>query len=85
MAIVHQVTAARRLAARQGELPGPRRLRRWIATHKDLVERLDRLEQKYDGRFAAAFEAIRELMRPPACPRRPIGFRIAAARTKAGR
>ena len=61
------------------------RLRRWIATHKDLVERPDRLEQKYDGRFATVFEAIRELMRPPVGPRRPIGFRLPAVRMKAGR
>ena len=41
------------------------------ATVKSL---LDALEQKYDAQFKAVFDAIRELMAPPAKPKRPIGF-----------
>ena len=39
-------------------------LRELLATHKDLVQKLDELERKYDGQFAAVFDAIRELMAP---------------------
>ncbi len=40
-------------------------LRKNIASHEDLAERLDQLEQKYNGQFDVIFEAIRELMAPP--------------------
>jgi hypothetical protein len=49
-------------------------LREMIATHKDLARKLDELEKKYDAQFSIVFEAIRELMAPPASPRRRIGF-----------
>jgi hypothetical protein len=52
-------------------------LRELLATHKDLVQKLDELERKYDGQFAAVFDAIRELMAPSpeAARSRPrIGF-----------
>jgi hypothetical protein len=45
-----------------------------LATNRDLARRLDDLESKYDEQFRAVFDAIRELMRPPGKPRRPIGF-----------
>jgi hypothetical protein len=50
------------------------RMRRMLASHGELSKRLDELEHRYDTRFKAVFDAIRELMRgrPPA--RRPIGF-----------
>jgi len=49
---------------------------RVLASHADLVCKLDALEQKYDAQFKAVFDAIRELMRPPKATtkRRPIGF-----------
>jgi hypothetical protein len=50
------------------------RLREMIATHKDLVRKLDELENKYDQQFAVVFEAIRQLMSPPKPKRRQIGF-----------
>ena len=54
------------------------RLRALFATHKSLARELARLERKYDGQFTMVFEAIRELMNPPArSARRRIGFRIA--------
>jgi hypothetical protein len=52
-------------------------LRELLATHKDLANRIDTLEKRYDGNFAAVFAAIRELMsaRTDADqPRRRIGF-----------
>ena len=51
------------------------RLRRILATHADLARKLAALEKRYDAQFRAVFDAIRELMAPPAPPRkRPIGF-----------
>ena len=50
------------------------RLRRLLATHRDLARRLDELEQKYDKRFAVVFVAIRRLMAQVDPPRRRIGF-----------
>jgi hypothetical protein len=51
------------------------RLRSILATHGDLARKLAALEKKYDAQFRTVFDAIRELMAPPAKPRRPIGFR----------
>ncbi|MDO8527732.1 MAG: ORF6N domain-containing protein [Deltaproteobacteria bacterium] len=51
------------------------RLRTMIATHKDLAQKLEQLEKKYDQRFKYVFDAIRQLMEPPAPkPKKPIGF-----------
>lgn len=52
------------------------RLRELIASHKDLAQRLDELEKKYDVKFRLVFDAIRELMTPPEPPRRRIGFHV---------
>ena len=37
------------------------RLREMLATHKDLAQKLEKLEKKYDKQFQAVFEAIRQL------------------------
>lgn len=50
------------------------RLRQMIATHADLAHKLDELERKYDTQFRVVFEAIRELMLPPAEEKREMGF-----------
>jgi hypothetical protein len=50
-------------------------LREFALTHAELARRLDALERKYDAQFKVVFEAIRELMAPPAPPRKRIGFR----------
>ena len=54
------------------------RLREIMSTHKDLARKLDEIERKlgeHDEKFAVVFEAIRQLMAPPAAPSRRIGFR----------
>jgi hypothetical protein len=51
------------------------RLRRMLDSNRELARRLTALEKKYDGRFTMVFDAIRQLMTPPARPRRSIGFR----------
>ena len=50
------------------------RLRQMLAAHADLERRLNDLEANYDAKFKVVFEAIRQLMEPPAKPRKPIGF-----------
>jgi hypothetical protein len=51
------------------------RMRRMLSEHSDLAARLDLLEREYNGRFKVIFEAIRQLMLPPAEPKRQrIGF-----------
>ena len=52
------------------------RLRHIIASHADLTRKLDELEKKYDGQFRVVFEALRQLMNPPAPPRKQIGFGV---------
>lgn len=50
------------------------RLRRMLASHKELAMKLEELEKKYDTQFKVVFDAIRELMAPPEPQRRRIGF-----------
>jgi ORF6N domain-containing protein len=51
------------------------RLRALAEAHKELAEKLDALEAKYDDQFRVVFEAIRQLMAPPPKPRETrIGF-----------
>ena len=51
------------------------RLRRLIGQNRELAQRLDALESKYDRQFKVVFDAIRELMTPPSPPtKRRIGF-----------
>jgi ORF6N domain-containing protein len=51
------------------------RLRELLASHRDLAEKLEQIEKKYDAQFKAVFEVIDQLMEPPAEPeRKPIGF-----------
>lgn len=53
------------------------RLRRMLATHKELAQKLEELERKTEGhdqQIHSIFEAIRRMMAPPSLPRRRIGF-----------
>jgi hypothetical protein len=50
------------------------RLRAAFAEQRELAQRIDGLEAKYDRQFKAVFDAIRALMTPPEEPRRKIGF-----------
>ncbi len=49
-------------------------LRRYIATYKELSERLDKLEMGYNHQFKSIFDAIREIMNPSVQSRRKIGI-----------
>lgn len=59
------------------------RLREMVASHRDLARRLDELEQRYDAPFRAVFDVMRQLMVPPAQPRRRLGFRFGEQEDKA--
>ncbi len=54
------------------------RLRELVSTHKELSNKLDELERKVSGHdraIAGLFDAIRQLMAPPAVKKRKIGFK----------
>jgi hypothetical protein len=50
------------------------KLRRFMSTHEELKHKLAQLERKYDARFKAVFDAIRQLMQPPTPKHKVIGF-----------
>ena len=51
------------------------RMRDLLGQNRNLTRRLNDLESKYDRQFKVVFDAIRELMTPPApAPKRKIGF-----------
>ncbi len=47
-----------------------------LASHKDLKQKIEEMEKKYDPQFKILFNAIKELMTPLAKPARNIGFKI---------
>lgn len=49
-------------------------MREILLARADLSRRLDEMEANYDSQFTVVFEAIRQLMIPPASPRNPVGF-----------
>ena len=51
-------------------------LRQMIDANKDLIKRIDSMEEKYDKKFAMVFEAIKELIREENQPREMIGYKI---------
>ena len=52
------------------------RLRQMVAVHKDLLQKIEHMERKYDRQFQAVFEAIKRLMAPPEKPPKRIGFQL---------
>ena len=50
------------------------RMRQILLSNKELSNRLDKLEDKYDSQFRIVFEAIRKLMTPDRTPPKNIGF-----------
>jgi len=51
-------------------------VRDMLANHKDLVQRIDEMAQKYDDNFRIVFDAIRQLVKPPEGKKRKIGFKV---------
>jgi hypothetical protein len=50
------------------------KLRKMMATHRDLAKKLKALEKKYDGQFQTVFDAIRLLIEVEEEPKRKIGY-----------
>jgi hypothetical protein len=51
------------------------KLRQLIQDHKDLIDKIDKLEDKYDEQFKIVFTALRQLLKEDNKPRPRIGFR----------
>jgi hypothetical protein len=51
------------------------RLRQMLQQNTELARKLAALERKYDAQFRVVFDAIRDLMAPPAKERQRIGFK----------
>jgi hypothetical protein len=51
-------------------------MRRFAITYVGLKRKIDEMEKKYDSQFGMVFEAIRQLIAPPAPPKRRIGFKV---------
>jgi hypothetical protein len=49
-------------------------LRQLLDSHAELARKLAALERRYDAQFKVVFDAIRELMAPPAKQAKRIGF-----------
>ena len=51
------------------------RLREMLMTHKDLKEKIEAMEKKYDYQFKIVFDAIKQLLEPPEkSQKKKIGF-----------
>ena len=54
-------------------------MRESLSLHRELAQKLSAMEQRLDGHDEAIqelFEAIRQLLEPPAAPHREIGFHM---------
>jgi phage regulator Rha-like protein len=51
------------------------KIREMLASHKDLKQKIEEMEKKYDSQFKIVFNAIKELMTAPEKPARKIGFK----------
>lgn len=50
------------------------RLRKLLATHKELQKKIEDMEDKYDEQFSIVFQAIKQLLTEEKKPKRKIGF-----------
>jgi phage regulator Rha-like protein len=50
------------------------KLRMMLASHAELRAQVEKMEKKYDYQFKVVFDAIKELLGPPAKPKNPMGF-----------
>jgi hypothetical protein len=50
-------------------------LRKMLAYNKELIKRINELEDKYDSKFSAVFKVLKQIIEKPNPPRRAIGFR----------
>jgi len=50
-------------------------LRKLLKTHKELADKIDKLEQKYDKQFKIVFIALKQLIKEEKKPRPRIGYK----------
>ena len=50
------------------------KLKEMLSTHKDLKQKIEEMEKKYDYQFKIVFDAIKQLLEPPVKPKGKIGF-----------
>lgn len=51
------------------------KMREMLLNYKELKEKIEKMETKYDYQFKQVFEIIRQLLEPPEKPKEEIGFR----------
>jgi len=51
------------------------RIREWLSSHRDLQEKIKKLERKFDKKFTVVFQAIQLLLDGPEKPVRVKGFK----------
>ena len=47
-----------------------------LITHKDLQEKIEKMEAKYDKQFKVVFDAIKQLIMQGNKPKAEIGFKV---------
>lgn len=50
------------------------KLREMLASHQELKQKIEEMEEKYDRQFRAVFQTIKKLIEPPRKPKKQIGF-----------
>ena len=50
------------------------KLKEMLSTHKDLKQKIEEMEKKYDYQFKIVFDAIKQLLEPPVKSKGKIGF-----------
>jgi hypothetical protein len=51
-------------------------VRKLMSIHKDLAEKIEKLEKRYDGQFKEVFDLIKNLFMEKEKPKRPIVFTL---------
>lgn len=57
------------------------RLRDLAMAHKNLRQKIEKMEKKYDQQFQIVFKVIKDLLDPPVSPKVPIGFQPSKKQT----
>ena len=50
------------------------KIRELLATHKELKQKIEEMEKKYDYQFKVVFDTIKQLIEPPQKSKKRIGF-----------
>lgn len=52
------------------------KLRQMLASHKEIKEKIEQLEKKYDGQFRVIFKTIQQIITEEEKPKRKLGFDV---------